>query len=61
MNEVTTTQIAAGIRQVVLIIGGYAIGKGWLEADAVETIAAVALVIVPLVWGQLRTRSLAKK
>lgn len=61
MTDVTTTQIAAGVRQVILIIGGYAIGKGWLDGDTVEMLGAVALVVVPLVWGQMRTRKLAQK
>ncbi|CCW20149.1 hypothetical protein EBBID32_45200 [Sphingobium indicum BiD32] len=61
MNDVTTTQIAAGVRQIVLIVGGYAIGKGWLAADTVEMLGAVALVVVPLVWGQISTRRLAQK
>ncbi|MBA4756304.1 MAG: hypothetical protein H2050_15870 [Sphingobium sp.] len=61
MNDVTTTQIAAGVRQIVLILGGFAIGKGWLGADTVEMLGAVALVVVPLVWGQISTRKLAQK
>lgn len=60
MNEVTTAQIAAGVRQIVLIVGGYAIGKGWLDGDTVEMLGAVALVAVPLIWGQFRIRKLAK-
>lgn len=61
MSDVTTTQIAAGVRQIVLIIGGYAIGKGWLDGDTVEMLGAVALIAVPLIWGQIKTRNMAKK
>lgn len=60
MNDVTQTQLAAAVRQIVLIVGGYAIGKGWLDGDTVEMLGAVALVAVPLIWGQMRTRKLAK-
>lgn len=60
MNDVTTTQIAAGVRQIVLVIGGYAVGKGWLDGDAVDMPAAVALIAVPLIWGQIRTRNMAQ-
>lgn len=61
MNDVTTSQVAAGVRQVVLIVGGYAMGKGWLGADTVEMLGAVTLVVVPLIWGQISTRRLAQK
>lgn len=60
MNDVTQTQLAAAIRQIVLVLGGFAVGKGWLEDDTVTAIATIAVILVPLVWGQLSTRKLAK-
>lgn len=53
-------QLAAGVRQILLVIGGIAIGKGWLAADTVDAIVAVALILLPLVYGQWRTRQAAQ-
>ncbi|WP_022684569.1 hypothetical protein [Sphingobium bisphenolivorans] len=61
MTEVTNAQLAAAARQIVLALGGYAMGRGWLQADTLTAIGTVAAVVVPLVWGQASTRKLAKK
>lgn len=61
MNEVTQTQLAAAVRQIVLVAGGWAVGKGYLESDTVAAIATVAVIAVPLIWGQIKTRKLAQK
>jgi hypothetical protein len=61
MNEVNSVQVAAAARQLALAIGGYAVGRGWLEDDTVTAIATVAVLIVPFIWGQLTTRKLVKK
>lgn len=61
MNEVSTAQLAAAARQIVLALGGYAMGRGWLQADTLTALATVAAVVIPLIWGQASTRKLAKK
>ncbi|SCW77839.1 hypothetical protein SAMN02927924_02835 [Sphingobium faniae] len=61
MNEVNATQLAAAVRQIALAVGGYAIGRGWLEEDTLTAIVTVAVIAVPFVWGQFRTRRLAQK
>lgn len=53
-------QLAAGVRQILLVLGGIAIGNGWLAADTVDAIVAVALILLPLVYGQWRTRQAAQ-
>lgn len=53
-------QLAAGVRQILLVLGGIAIGKGWLAADTVDAISACALILLPLVYGQWRTRQAAQ-
>lgn len=45
---------AALVRQTLLVIGGYLIGQGYLTADAAEAITTAALVLLPLVYGQLK-------
>lgn len=60
MTDVTTIQIAAAIRQIALALGGYAIGRGWLEEDTLTAIITVLVIVVPLVWGQIRTKRLAE-
>lgn len=61
MNEVTTTQAIAAGRQIALAIGGYAVGRGWLEEDTLSAIVTVFVLLVPFIWGQMSTRKLVKK
>lgn len=61
MTDIANIQIAAAVRQIALAIGGFAIGRGWLEEDTLSAIVTVAVIAVPFVWGQFRTRRLAQK
>lgn len=60
MDDVTKVQLAAGARQLALVVGGWAIGRGYLEADTVTMLATSAAIIVPTWLGQRSTRKLAK-
>lgn len=57
----TLDQAAAAVRQILLAVGGWAVGRGYLEADTVAAIGTVALIVVPLVYGQWRTRLRSKQ
>lgn len=52
----TLDQAAAAVRQILLAVGGWAVGRGYLEADTLAAIITVALIVGPLVYGQWRTR-----
>lgn len=51
----------AAIRQILLVLGGLAIGRGWLQEDTLTALVTVAMVVAPLLIGQFSTRKLAKK
>lgn len=54
------TIIAATIRHVLSAIGGYLVGKGWIEADAMAEIASGAAVIgATLLWSWWQKRQAA--
>lgn len=61
MNDVAQVQLVAAIRQVALVAGGFAVGRGWLNDDTLTAITTLAVLIVPFIWGQMKTRKLAKK
>lgn len=61
MNDVAQVQLVAAIRQVALVAGGFAVGRGWLNDDTLTAITTLAVLIVPFIWGQMKTRNLAKK
>lgn len=61
MNEVTNAQLVAAVRQIALVAGGWAIGKGWLQQDTLTALVTIATIAAPLIIGQLSTRKLAKK
>ena len=60
MNDVTKVQAAAAVRQLALLVGGWAVGRGYLDDDTVTMIATAAVIVVPLIWGQRSTRQMAK-
>ncbi len=60
MNEVTLIQLNAALRQIGIAAGGWAIGRGYLDTDTATAIGTILLVVVPFVWGQIKTRRLAK-
>ena len=60
MNDVTKVQVSAAARQLALLVGGWAVGRGYLDDETVSMLATAAVIIVPLIWGQLSTRKLAK-
>lgn len=61
MTDEMKAQLSAAARQIVLALGGFAAGRGWLEGDTVTALATVAAILVPLLYGQMATRKLAKK
>lgn len=58
--SLTAANTATTIRAFVIALGGYAIGKNWLTNEQVSTIAGIAVIVVPLVWGFFKNAS-AKK
>ncbi|ANI78997.1 Pam3-gp28 family putative phage holin [Sphingobium sp. EP60837] len=61
MNEVTVEQAVAAVRQIALVAGGWAIGRGYLQQDTLTALITIAGLAVPFIWGQSKTRKLAKK
>lgn len=53
-------QLAAGVRQLLLLVLGIAVGKGWIGAENVETVAGAGLILFTFVYGQWRTRQAAQ-
>lgn len=46
-------QLTAGVRQLILVIGGYFIGKGWVTTEQWAEIAVPAAAIIGTIgWGQ---------
>ena len=54
-------QFTAGFRQVLLVVGGWAVGKGYLESDTVAMIGTLAVILGPLLYGQIKQWNNHKK
>ena len=50
-------QLQSAFRAVLLALGGWAVGKGWLTEELATALATVILLIWPLIWSQLKARS----
>lgn len=57
----TLDQVTAAARQLALAVGGWAVGRGYLEADTVTALATVAVIVAPFLYGQWKTRMRAKQ
>jgi hypothetical protein len=57
----TSDQLYAAVRQIGMAVGAWAIGKGYLQADTATALGTIALVAVPFVYGQLKTRLRAQQ
>lgn len=51
-DSAVPAQIGVTVRQVMLLLGGWAVGKGYLDNDTLATLTTLSVLIVPLVWGQ---------
>ena len=54
-------QLGSAVRALVIALGSYAAGKGWIPADIAGALGTLIVVGVPFVWGQLKMRSLSQK
>jgi len=46
--------IWAAARQILLVIGGWAVGRGYLEDDTLSGIVTVVVIVGPLIYGQIK-------
>jgi uncharacterized membrane protein len=65
MIEVNSTaapeQLASTLRAFLIALGGYRVGKGWVDAGLVSAAVPLLLVGVPYVWNQLKIRRTNEK
>lgn len=55
------TALAAALRYLITILGTYAIGKGWVDAENIEGIATLIVTIATVAYGLYRTRTAKKQ
>ena len=54
------TAIWSLVRQIALILGGWAIGRGYLEHDTALALGSIGTILFPLVYGQVKGWKLHK-
>lgn len=47
-------QFTAAIRQIMLALGGWAVGRGYLQGDTLIAIGTVATLLAPFLYGQFK-------
>lgn len=53
-NKATAAQLGVALRALLVALGGYAVGKGWLTSDLADALVAVGLIIGPMIYAQVR-------
>lgn len=54
MTDEQNAALATLLRHALTAIGGFAVGKGWLAADAWQQITAAVLVLAPVAWSAIQ-------
>lgn len=44
-------QVMGAVRSVISAVGGFAIGRGWINSEQLTLITGVAASLVPLLWS----------
>lgn len=47
-------QIGAAVRSLLLAVGGFVVGKGWLDANIMSAFVGLIMVAWPAVWAFLK-------
>ncbi len=59
MADTSTPPIPAAtmalVRQGILVIGSFAVGRGWVQADQIDGIATLLLTVGAAGWGLYKT------
>jgi hypothetical protein len=44
-------EVLSAIRSLLIAVGAFAVGKGWVDAVGLETIVGGAVALLSAVWG----------
>ncbi len=50
-------QAGAAIRTLLVAVGGFMAGKGWIDANIVAATVPVVMIIGPGIWSQIKART----
>lgn len=52
----TLATLGVAIRYAITTLGGYLVGKGWIDGDLVQVVASIALALLPAVYAAWKAR-----
>lgn len=56
----TMAQLGVAVRYAVTLVGGYLVGKGWIDGDLLQVIAAALTALVPAAYAAYRSHQQKK-
>lgn len=51
----TAATLGIALRYAITTLGGYFVGKGWIDGDLVQVVSSVALVVAPAIYAWWRS------
>jgi hypothetical protein len=54
-KDPTGTMLAVGLRQAMILVGGWAAARGYVASDTVDMSLGVAAALAPIVYGLMKT------
>lgn len=51
----TMAQLGVAVRYAITLVGGYLVGKGWIDGDLVQVIATALTALVPAAYAVWRS------
>jgi len=56
----TMAQLGVAVRYATTLVGGYLVGKGWIDGDLVQVIATALTALVPAAYAVWRSHQQKK-
>lgn len=59
--SVTVANGGSTLRAALIAVGGYMVGKGYIDHGTMEAAVSVGMIVLPLVWAYLKNSDTKKK
>jgi len=60
-SDPTVAQLGVAIRYALTMLGGYLVGKGWLDGDLLQVLLAIVPVVGPALYAFYRQHTVKQR
>lgn len=56
-----TPEILSSLRVLLAAVGGFVVGKGWIDEGIAEALVGFVVVVVPFVWNLMAKKATSRE